>query len=87
MIDVSNSKEERNGATGGLMLDVGFSMIMERLTHPGQLVCNPLMLDKCDSAIAASRTGRRFIGATDVAGNLARMKAKLTREGVPFEGD
>ena len=61
VIEVSDSEWSSNGTTGGLMLDVGFSRIMERLTRPGQLVCNPLMLDKSDSAMAARITGRGFI--------------------------
>ena len=87
VIDVSECEGLTFENTGGHRLEDGIAMIMVRLTLPGQLVCDPLMLGRSDSAIAAWSTGRPFIGATDVAGNLALIKAKLSREGVPFEGD
>ena len=87
VIEVSGPEDGTSDAKGGRRLDVGMAMIMERLTLPGKLVCDPLMLDSSASAVAAWSTSRAFIGATDVAGNLTRIKAGLSREGVPFVDD
>ena len=87
VIEVSTSEDGASGTSGGRRLDVGMAMIVERLTLPGQLVCDPLMLTRSASALAAWSTGRAFIGATATSGNLTRIKAGLSREGVPFVGD
>ena len=62
-------------------LEAGMELIMERLTRPGQTVCDPLMLDRSHSAIAAWRTGRSFIGATDNEANLSLIRDRLARSG------
>ena len=62
-------------------LEAGMALIMERLTRPGQTVCDPLMLDRSHSAIAAWRTGRSFIGATDKEANLRLIRDRLARWG------
>ena len=87
VIDVSGYEGLTYENTGGQRLEDGIAMIMDRLTVPGQLVCDPIMLGRSDSAIAAWITGRGFIGATDAAGNLSRIRAGLSSEGVPFQGD
>ena len=62
-------------------LEAGMALIMKRLTRPGQTVCDPLMLDRSHSAIAAWRTGRSFIGATDKEANLRLIRDRLARWG------
>ena len=85
VIEVPGSEDSASNAKSGRRLDVGMAMIMERLTQPGQLVCDPLMLDRSDTALAAWSTGHAFIGATESASSLVRIRARLSRQGVPFE--
>ena len=62
-------------------LDLGMELIISRFTGPGDLVCDPLLLGRKQSALAAAKQGRRFVGADDDASRLAAVVRQLERAG------
>ena len=71
-------------------LDLGMELIISRFTRPGDLVCDPLLLGRKESALAAVKQGRNFVGADDNASRIetvirqmerARNAGSLFREG------
>ena len=64
-------------------LGLAMALIVERFVRPGQVVCDPIPLDKASSALAARKHGCYFIGADKDEVNLERIKRSLTRD----EGD
>ena len=62
-------------------LEIGMELIISRFTGPGDLVCNPLLLGKSASALAAVKQGRRFVGADDAASRLNDAVRQLERAG------
>ena len=82
VIEVPPDDKGENGNQTNARLDVGMALIIERLTSPEQIVCDPLMLDRSHSATAAWRTGRTFIGATDSEANLKRIRNRLAASGI-----
>ena len=60
-------------------LDLGMELIISRFTAPGALVCDPLLLGRNASALAAVRQGRRFVGADDNASRLGTVVRQLER--------
>ena len=68
---------------GGTWLGLAMALIVERFVRPGQVVCDPIPLDKASSALAARKHGCYFIGADKDEVNLERIKRSLTRD----EGD
>ena len=60
-------------------LEIGMELIISRFTGPGDLVCNPLLLGKGASALAAIKQGRRFVGADDSAPRLETVVRQLER--------
>ena len=60
-------------------LDLGMELIISRFTGPGDLVCDPLLLGRNASALAAVRQGRRFVGADDNASRLEAVVRQLER--------
>lgn len=61
-------------------LDVGMELIISRFTRSGDLVCDPLLLGRKESALAAAKQKRRFIGADDNASRLGTVVRQLDRE-------
>ena len=60
-------------------LDFGMELIISRFTGPGGMVCDPLLLGRKASAMAAIKRGRRFIGADDDASRLNTVARQLGR--------
>ena len=65
------------------LLDEAMALIFERFARPGQVVCDPIPLDRASTALAARKHGCYFIGADKDGVNLERIKRSLTRD----EGD
>ena len=64
-------------------LDEAMALIVERFARPGQVVCDPIPLDRASTALAARKHGCYFIGADKDEVNLERIKRSLARD----EGD
>ena len=80
VISIPPFAEGAGGDARSQRLDLGMRLIIERFTQPGQVVCDPLLLGRGDSAVAAAGLGRRFIGAWDDEGFIARLQARLDGE-------
>ena len=63
--------------------EVAMRMIMEKLCRPGQTVCDPVMLDRAGTALAARRNGCTFIGATEQQPSRDRIRKRLEDGGKP----
>ncbi len=67
-------------------LGKGMELILERLTRPGQMVCDPFLLSRNDLVLAALRLGRSFTGAWEDRAFIDRLRrdvAVQTRKGAP----
>ena len=80
VISIPPFAEGAGGDARSQRLDLGMRLIIEHFTQPGQVVCDPLLLGRGDSAVAAAGLGRRFIGAWDDEGFIARLQARLDGE-------
>ena len=80
VISIPPFAEGAGGDARSQRLDLGMRLIIERFTQPGQVVCDPLLLGRGDSAVAAAGLGRRFIGAWDDREFIARLQARLDGE-------
>ena len=45
---------------------MAMELILERFCRPGQVVCDPAMLNRAGAALAARKLGCRFVGAAAV---------------------
>ena len=63
--------------------DEAMALIVERFVRPGQVVCDPIPLDRASTALAARQHGCCFIGADKDDANLDRIRRSLTR----YDGD
>ena len=82
VIEVPLDDSSEDGNQTNARLAAGMALIMERLTSVRQVVCDPLMLHRSHSAVAAWRTGRTFIGATDSEASLRRIRNRLAALGI-----
>ena len=62
------------------LLDEAMALIVERFARPGQVVCDPIPLDRASTALAARKRGCFFIGADTNDVNLGRIRRSLTRD-------
>ena len=62
------------------LLDEAMALIVERFALPGQVVCDPILLDRASTALAARKHGCHFIGADKDDVNLGRIRRSLTRD-------
>ena len=62
------------------LLDEAMALIFERFARPGQVVCDPIPLDRASTALAARKRGCFFIGADKDEVNLDRIRRSLTRD-------
>ena len=60
-------------------LGVGMELIISRFTVPGDVVCDPLLLGRKESALAAAKQERRFVGADDNASRLGTVVRQMER--------
>ena len=58
--------------------EAAMRMIMEKLCQPGQTVCDPCMLDRAGTALAARQHGCIFIGATERETSVDRIRGRLS---------
>ena len=63
--------------------EAAMELVEERFSRPGQVVCDPIMLDRSGTALAARRLGCTFIGAERIASFVQRIGNQL----VEAEGD
>ena len=57
--------------------DAAMELIVERFTRPGQVVCDPIMLDRGGTALAARKLGCNFIGAERIESCVRRIRNRL----------
>ena len=57
--------------------DAGLELITQRFARPGQVLCDPLMLSRASTALAARKMGCAFIGADREASSIARVRRYL----------
>ena len=57
--------------------ETAMSLLVERLVRPGQRVCDPIMLDRAGTALAARRHGCTFIGADKTQSCVDRIRKRL----------
>ena len=65
------------------LFDEAMALIVERFARPGQVICNPILLHRAGTALAARKHGCYFIGADQDEVNLSRVRKALTQD----EGD
>ena len=59
--------------------EVAMALIVERFVRPGQVVCDPWMLDRSGVALGALQNGCTFVGATERSGNVGGIQSRLER--------
>ena len=52
-------------------------LLVERFAKPGQTVCDPVMLDRAGTALAARRRGCIFVGAEKTQSSIDRIRKRL----------
>ena len=57
--------------------EAAMELIVERFARPGLVVCDPVMLDRSGTALAARRRGCPFIGAERIASCVQRIRTRL----------
>ena len=62
------------------LLDEAMALIVKRFARPGQVVCDPIPLDRASTALAARQHGCYFIGADKDEVNLDRIRRSLMRD-------
>ena len=59
---------------------VGTELIVRRFTHTGDTVCDPLLMSGASAALAALRSGRRFVGSCHDVRRFEYVRGHLMRE-------
>ena len=57
--------------------DTAMAMLVERFVRPGQTVCDPVMMDRAGTALAARKSGCTFIGAERIGSCVDRIRRRL----------
>ena len=70
--------ESPKGSVTELLLE-GLGALVRRLARPGQLVCDPVMLERETVALSARRHGCRFVGAAETDSLVRKIMARLAR--------
>ena len=68
-------------------LGAGFEAIINRFTSPHHTVADPVMAGRTDSALAAEKLGRSFIGAWSDQAFIDRLRARLDLVSRPDDGE
>ena len=55
------------------------AMVLERFCRPGQTVCDPVMLDRAGTALAARRLGCTFVGVSEMQSSIDRIRVRMAR--------
>ena len=59
--------------------EAAMTMVLERFVRPGQTVCDPVMLDRAGTALAARRLGCTFLGASEMQSSIDRIRVRMAR--------
>ena len=59
--------------------EAAMTMVLERFCRPGQTVCDPVMLDRAGTALAARRLGCTFLGASEMQSSIDRIRVRMAR--------
>ena len=59
--------------------EAAMAVLLERFVRPGQTVCDPVMLDRAGTALAARRLGCTFLGASEMQSSIDRIRARMAR--------
>ena len=78
-VSVPDFEEGTGGNPLSPRLDPGMEMIIRRFTRPGQMVCDPILLDRTDTAMAAVGQGRDFTGAWSDQAAVDRVRERMAR--------
>ena len=80
--DVIRLPRPDDSAPPGQRTEAGMRLIVQRFARPGQVVCDPIMLDRVGIAMGALEGGCRFIGAEKNQSCIDRVPSKLARAGI-----
>ena len=80
LVALQTSDELSLGQLQRRLFDEAMALIVERFVRPGQVVCDPILLDRASTALAARKHGCCFIGADTNDVNLDRIRRSLTRD-------
>ena len=70
--------EELSGGLGRRHpVEVGMALAVQRITRPGQVVCDPFLLGRAGTALGARRNGCTFIGADRDQSCIQRVRKDL----------
>ena len=70
----------RQGLSGRTAEHEGdMAVLLERFVRPGQTVCDPIMLDRAGTALAARRQGCTFVGATEMQSSVDRIRDRMAK--------
>ena len=59
--------------------EAAMTMVLERFCRPGQTVCDPVMLDRAGTALAARRLGCTFVGGSEMQSSIERIRVRMAR--------
>ena len=59
--------------------EAAMTMVLERFCRPGQTVCDPVMLDRAGTALAARRLGFTFVGSSEMQSSIDRIRVRMAR--------
>ena len=59
--------------------EAAMTMVLERFCRPGQTVCDPVMLDRAGTALAARRLGCTFVGGGEMQSSIDRIRVRMAR--------
>ena len=68
--------------TQARQLIAGMTLVVERFTQHGQVVCDPVTMGRDTVAFAALGAGRRFIGAGEDQAGMDRLRHRLEGAGI-----
>ena len=71
--------------------EAAMALLVQRFCRAGNTICDPVMLDRAGTALAARRLGCTFIGATEIQSCSDRIQVRLAqaekeREDIPASG-
>ena len=81
-VTVPAPPEGARGNAHGARLETGMELIIKRFTRPNDVVADPVLAARSDTAVAAVRLGRSFIGAWNNTAFIDRLRTRLAREAV-----
>ena len=79
LVSVPDFDEGTGGNQFSPRLDLGMEMVVRRFTRPGQVVCDPILLNRSETALATVGQGRDFVGAWDDQAGVQRVRDRISR--------